>query len=161
MNNSKPINWNKFRDEVGRWSTRNFPKNKPHHPLLGIVEELGEFHQAASNEEREDALADATIYLADYCFRNNLEMDFWLHHIMSQEVIIGTLCHFHLKGEQGIRYDKKEIVDLKAVTASKVLTLLKMKSNMFNIDFESAVLRTWAEVSKRDWTKYKKDGKGK
>lgn len=74
--------------EVGEWSRRNFPSNKPHHPLLGVSEETGELSHAHLKGEQGirhtpeeilamkcDAIGDIVIYLADYCERNGLSLD--------------------------------------------------------------------------------------
>lgn len=74
--------------EVGIWSRRNFPNNLPHHPLLGVSEEVGELCHAHLKQEqgirgtfgehqaaKEDAVGDILIYLADYCERNNIVLE--------------------------------------------------------------------------------------
>lgn len=73
--------------EVADWSNKNFPDNKPYHPLLGVMEEVGELTHAHLKQEqgirtnenhianKEDAIGDIIIYLADYCSRNNIDMD--------------------------------------------------------------------------------------
>lgn len=82
------MNLQELQDAVGEWSQRNFPNNQPHHPLLGLTEEVGELshahlkmdqkirgtwseHQAA----KVDAVGDIVIYLADYCERNNINLE--------------------------------------------------------------------------------------
>jgi len=73
--------------EVTAWSQRNFPNNKPYHPLLGAMEELGELthahlklEQGIRGSESElkaakiDAIGDIIIYLADYCGRNGINL---------------------------------------------------------------------------------------
>ena len=82
------ITLSQLQAEVGEWSRRNFPKNQPHHPLLGAAEEIGELchahlkqdqgirgtrdeHQAA----KKDAVGDTIIYLADYCERNGFKLE--------------------------------------------------------------------------------------
>ena len=70
-------------NQVEEWSKRNFPNNQPHHPLLGVGEEVGELDHAhlkmeqgirGTREElqakKQDAVGDIVIYLADYCWRN-------------------------------------------------------------------------------------------
>lgn len=72
--------------EVHQWRTRNFPDN-PTHPLLGMVEELGELTHAHLKLEQEirgdksihcaekiDAIGDLVIYLADYCSQNRIAL---------------------------------------------------------------------------------------
>jgi len=65
--------------EQEEWSLRNFPERKPHQPLLGAMEELGELAHAHLKEEQGirtdedhegnamDAIGDIVIYLMDYC----------------------------------------------------------------------------------------------
>ncbi len=73
--------------QVGLWSRRNFPKNKPYFPLLGAFEECGELAHAHLKQEqgirgtiaeheaaKKDAVADIVIYLADYCERHDIDM---------------------------------------------------------------------------------------
>ena len=66
--------------EQREWSERNFGPHPAWHPLLGVVEEVGELAHAflkaeqgirGSREELEaeakDAVADAVIFLSDFC----------------------------------------------------------------------------------------------
>ena len=65
----------------------NFPNKKPHQPLLGIQEEVGELSHAhlkmeqgiRTNEDHQaakiDAVGDIVIYLADYCNQNGIFLD--------------------------------------------------------------------------------------
>jgi hypothetical protein len=74
--------------EVSLWSQKNFPNNKPYHPLLGVSEEVGELCHAHLKLEQGirgtsaelglakiDAVGDIIIYLADYCGRNGISLD--------------------------------------------------------------------------------------
>ena len=71
--------------EVQAWTAKNFPNNKPYQPLLGVAEEVGELCHAHLKQEqgirnttqanKEDAVGDIIIYLADYCNRNNIHID--------------------------------------------------------------------------------------
>ena len=73
--------------EVSAWSEKNFPNNKPHHPLLGLQEEVGELAHAHLKMEqgirgtrerhlaaKDDAVGDIVVYLADYCSRNFIDL---------------------------------------------------------------------------------------
>lgn len=75
--------------DVAVWSARNFPNNKPYHPLLGVSEEVGELCHAHLKDEQGirgihevhraakiDAVGDIIIYLADYCARNGLDLGY-------------------------------------------------------------------------------------
>lgn len=82
---------NELQQAVGEWSRRNFPNNKPYHPLLGLQEEIGELSHAhlkgeqgiregagdpgALIEKKMDAVGDIVIYLADYCSRNGIDFE--------------------------------------------------------------------------------------
>jgi|WetSurMetagenome_2_1015567.scaffolds.fasta_scaffold10221_5 NTP pyrophosphatase (non-canonical NTP hydrolase) len=71
------------------WSLENFPDNRdPIHPVLGVVEEVGELSHAllkqaqgirGSHAEHEaaaqDAIGDIVIYLCDVCSRRGWDFD--------------------------------------------------------------------------------------
>jgi NTP pyrophosphatase (non-canonical NTP hydrolase) len=78
-----------LQQQVGAWSSRNFPTNrgKAYRRLLGAFEELGELSHAHLKAEqgirgtpeehraaKKDAVADAIIYLADYCYCEDIDM---------------------------------------------------------------------------------------
>lgn len=76
-----------LQEEVIEWSRKNFPNNQSYHPLLGLMEEVGELSHAHLKSEqgirgdiaelyaqKVDAVADIIIYLADYCARNNISL---------------------------------------------------------------------------------------
>lgn len=78
------INLTDIQVEVSRWALYNFPYAKPHQPLLGAAEEIGELCHAHLKDEqgirgtkeehkkaKEDAIGDVIIYLAHYCALNN------------------------------------------------------------------------------------------
>lgn len=80
-----PFTWKRLQDEVGRWAQKNFPGAPAHHPVLGLIEELGELAHAhlktaqgirGSAEEHalaaKDAIADSVIYFMDVCARYGL-----------------------------------------------------------------------------------------
>lgn len=88
-------------------------------PLLGLVEELGEYNDARVQSDVVDAISDIGIYLLDYCWREgaNISVAYkaamtvkthenqnprtvGMHMIVSG---IGHLCHCTLKRHQGIR----------------------------------------------------------
>jgi NTP pyrophosphatase (non-canonical NTP hydrolase) len=73
--------------EVAEWANRNFEANKSWHPLLGMMEELGELSHAYLKAEqgirgtaaehsaaKRDALGDIVIYMADYCSREGFSL---------------------------------------------------------------------------------------
>ena len=66
------------------WVQHNFPGGKPYQPLLGVAEEVGELCHAhlkyeqgirnTTKADKEDAIGDIIIYLADYCNRNGIDL---------------------------------------------------------------------------------------
>lgn len=143
------ITLTQLQTEVSEWSHRNFPGNKPHHPLLGLCEEHGELHDAKTTEETADAIADVIIYLADYCGRNGLQL--------RAGRVIGNalrwLCHYHLKGEQGIRHTPEEIQAKKQEYVEMIVANMIEGSRFAHLDFYKIVDDTWESVKQRDWQK--------
>lgn len=73
--------------EVGEWAEKNFGKQIPTRPFLGVVEEVGELSHAllkkdqgirGTAEEHDagicDAVGDIMIYLADFCYRSGISL---------------------------------------------------------------------------------------
>lgn len=75
-----------LQDAVSVWQLKNFGEHPGWHPLLGIVEEVGELSHAhlkkvqniRLNEDHDankrDAIGDILIYLADYCNQEHIDM---------------------------------------------------------------------------------------
>jgi len=163
-NNDNIITLDQLQKEVGEWSRRNFPNNKPHHPLLGIIEEIGELRSAKKDNigDAEDAIGDTFIYAADYCERNELslsevfsltDVDHPFENGAADTYIIsvGRLCHFQLKGEQGIRHSKETIESNKLTFLASILSVLLCVAQANNIDWQQSIHNTWNKVKQRDW----------
>lgn len=84
---SYPWDLRDLQAEVRHWSDYNFPTAQSYYPLLGVQEELGELSHAflkmqqgirGTPEEHRDAMMDAVgdivIFLADFCGRNNMDL---------------------------------------------------------------------------------------
>lgn len=82
------MNLKKLQREVSRWANHNFPEAKPHQPLLGLSEEVGELSHAHLKMEQGirgsveghiiakcDAVGDVMIFLAHYCSLNGISLD--------------------------------------------------------------------------------------
>lgn len=79
----------RLQTEVAAWATENFGPDRPSYQrLLGAAEELGELCHAHLKSEQKirgtvsefklkkiDAVADIIIYLADYCTRENIDLE--------------------------------------------------------------------------------------
>ena len=82
-----PLTFRQLQDGQRPWVIHNFPGWESIYPLLGAVEELGELRRAhlkalqgirGTPEEhqaaKEDAVADAIIFIADYCTANGIDL---------------------------------------------------------------------------------------
>ena len=81
------MNLKTLQEELKPWVLHNFGTRPAYHPLLGAVEEIGELAHAHLKQEQgirtdedhdekaKDAVADAIIYLADYCNCRGFDMD--------------------------------------------------------------------------------------
>lgn len=103
-------NPDRLQAEVGEWADKNFPHNRNHSTLLGLVEEVGELSRA------------------------------------------------HLKFEQGVRYTKDEACDLMFDAIGDTLIYLAAYCHDNGFSLQECVTEVWAEVKKRDWVKYPKNG---
>lgn len=77
-----------LQSEVEAWCSHNFPNAKPHQPLLGLTEEVGELAHAHLKMEQgirghdllvytaaaSDAIGDIVVFLADYCRQNGIDL---------------------------------------------------------------------------------------
>ena len=77
----------RLQSEHKLWLAVNFPEQKPHDALLGLVEEVGELAHAHLKDSQgirglsqehhaaaADAIGDIVIYLASYCNTNDFDL---------------------------------------------------------------------------------------
>ncbi len=153
-------------EQVNLWSLYNFGRQASHRPAMGMLEELAELMEAIELLDRDeilDAVADVTIYMADYyakrgwnlgtAWSNAVRPD-WVKDTQSLSQIatrlVKQLSHYHLKGEQGIRLQDKND-DLMRETCQATLWFLRNVSAAFSTDYIDSVATVWYTVSKRDW----------
>lgn len=122
-------------------------------PLLGIVEEYGEFVDAVSEEDRQDAIGDIIICLCDYCSREGIGFpEYEPSRDTTLGVEVGRLVHATLKRMQGIRgYDNREKYE-----ESRNFALRGIVSCLIQIDHQALQygIDTWNKiVKKRNWKK--------
>lgn len=111
--------------EVAEWSGRNFPGKRPHQPLLGAVEEVGELAEA--DQGQHDA------------------------HIRELTSALGRLAHAHLKREQGIRGTAEVHLAAQRDAVADVVIYLADYCEQNQISFQATVQETWAQVKLRNW----------
>lgn len=154
------------------WRQRNFPMWRPHQPLEGVVEELGEFIDCdeACGPCEADAVGDCIIFMADVCNARGFSLQgvydraltiFATTARCSYSVkgsgallptvllsLVGRLLHEQLKLEQQIRGTEAEHLDKLSVLLSEVLVVLLHYGQH---DLEECAWETWKVVRARDW----------
>jgi NTP pyrophosphatase (non-canonical NTP hydrolase) len=169
-----------FVDPISTWSLEQFGDNRQKDgsivldyaaAVLGMQEELGEFHQAWLYSQREDAIADLLIYLADFCGRLEIKIEEkkpvpWisLGEVTSEvmQTAISRVSKVVLKRVQGIRgYDDPSFFRKKVViAANETFEAAAGFANRNGIHWLEALSDTWLLVSARDWKKNKQTGDG-
>jgi hypothetical protein len=160
-----------LQSETKLWAEHNFGnvnKTYAYHPLLGMIEEMGELEialDAESSLEIQDAIGDVIIYMADYCNRMqfNLEVisNIPLNRFpIASEIlpIIGRICHGQLKLEQNIRGSAAaHIVDIHECLCYIIhwLNCICLSSDW---NFLNIVRDVWESVHQRDWKRNAEDG---
>lgn len=149
---------------VRAWSQYNFGDNPSHRQVLGIVEEIIELKDAIEELHRPsayDAVADITIYMADYFGKRGWDMgecaskitfaDFGLSSLTGY---LGMLSHHHLKCEQGIRGSTEKHEKQLRDACSDILSIIKGIVEFMGGNFTDVICDVWNnKVSKRDWKK--------
>jgi NTP pyrophosphatase (non-canonical NTP hydrolase) len=85
------MNFAQLQAEQRAWCKYNFPSQEAYHPLLGIIEEVGELAHAHLKGEqhiriggehisliraaKKDAIGDIVIFLAGYCNAHDFDFD--------------------------------------------------------------------------------------
>lgn len=169
-NVAMPDNWNKFRDEVGAWSRKNFGSQSRLIPLLGMLEEIGEMFDSLPGQIY-DCCGDFMIYLADFCSRAKLDLHLVImgnpaknracDNPTSDQVMaaIGKVCHSIIKMQQGIRTNEDHE---KVLYESLTQLVLWVRGRLPDTSLDclhSIIANVWkAQVSKRDWKKNRVTG---
>lgn len=132
-------------------------------PLLGMVEELGELADAATELDTEDACADIGIYLCDYLCRmdmvwpTNPVLDTNKDPLQGMVSAVGKLAHATLKRHQRIRgmHSPQDYRKAVADAVRELVYYLKVyTAKATNTTLLEAMNQTWNKiVSKRDWRK--------
>jgi NTP pyrophosphatase (non-canonical NTP hydrolase) len=168
----------RLQTEVGTWVEHNFGEtllpiedfHYTYQPLLGIVEEAGEFDKALFKEvvdraEVEDAIGDTLIYIADYCNCMDIKLcDLSVNVYSTRELfhVVSDLCHEHLKYEQGIRGENSIHLDkIKNLITELILNLEEFYEYTYkesSEEFLKMVMKVWEKVKCRDWKRDKDTG---
>ncbi len=148
---------NTLQQEVADWAARNFPSAKPHLPLLGIVEELGELYEARDAAQMKDAIGDVTVFAAHYCALNGLSLAEAISTATPVQdpadayLWLGRLAHSHLKLEEGIRGTPEQHRAAKQNALGQIVACLVRMAPATGACYREIVERVWSEVKQRDW----------
>jgi len=158
-----------LQDEQAPWVLYNFGKRPPWHPLIGIAEELGELLEAISLEresnsveEIKDAIADAIIFMADFCTLQHFDLETIYHNALKQHVLLpnglltyyGRLARSFLKKEQGIRGSSVDHERDMAKHLTDLLVCLRQTGIVYRLSPLPVFTReVWERVRQRDWKK--------
>ena len=169
MVQSSDFDWNKFRDEVGAWSRKNFGSQSRLIPLLGMFEEIGEVFEGLPGQVF-DSCGDFMIFLADFCSRAKLDLCGVVignpagDHVRDKAtsdramIAIGRVCHSIIKLQQGIRTNESHE---KVLYESLTQLVLWIRSRLPDSTMDglcTTTMNTWESVSKRDWKRNKVTG---
>lgn len=170
----------KLINEVGEWSTKNFGQEPALNKVFGLIEETGELAHAhlkmkqnirsAKVEDKQDAIGDIIIYLADYCHttRKRPAVEWrdqsYIDHVKD---VCGdadqTLCFLgSTVGMLCANTIAHMTDDLTNTTAEQsicdVYLVCKAYAEISGFDFDKTVQSVWDKVNKRDWVKLPETG---
>ncbi len=158
-----------IQEEVGEWSSKNFPGQPDVNPLLGSGEEVGELAECIDfdsipSEQEFDAVGDVLVYLADFCAIRGL--DYQKAYNMSQDiepehddffrewsVAVGRLNRSVLKQRQGIRLDEDRVGEEAEYEAlAKIICAINELCNKRGYTLKEVIKFAWYdEVVDREW----------
>lgn len=165
--------------EIGEWSRRNFGEQEGDGlklgriaPLLGVVEEFGEYYGALKQEEYLDAIGDLVIFLADYLLRSGWSADaiadLYEEYVSPKTKVdpyvffwsIGHLCKAELKRVQGIRgmLDEEAYRKRQRMCVVNIVHWAAAAARTRGSELGSVLLTTWETVCRRDWKKHPETG---
>ena len=167
------------------WAERNFPPEalSAAWPLHGVGEELREFSQSLTEDDKLDALADAGIFLMHFCTLSNFFLSDCLGRDFERGLryAMGEASHFTVEDNQGAmalhlfrRFSLVETAALKLVQGGlRDVTIAALKDRVADLwltltaaayaigdgmSFTSLVEDTWTKVAQRDWKANPKTG---
>lgn len=146
------MTWKQLQDEQKEWSMRNFGPHPAEHPMLGMIEELGELAHAHLKglqgirhtpeeilEMKKDACADFMIFMADYCTCSKLNL--------------AVLVRDGMK----LNPDLSSIMWIVALMTERrwreMVATLAAYAKEQGFDLEEETFRVWEQVKQRNWRK--------
>lgn len=170
--------WDKLQVDIAVWATHNFGDNPAWQPMLGLIEEIGEFYAAEENAgnslthsqrklQMEDAIGDQTVYALNLAskvglnFYTDVIYDNYPQSLTAKELLgcLGLACHAVLKNAQGIRNmtndHRKD--KLKICLSMWYRWACSQVSRYQMGPIGKIVETTWQAVSQRNWAKFRED----
>jgi len=171
-------------DEIRDWSTRNFPRNTPEEPLLGMGEELGEIKHALLKirqgirgtpdelrAELADAIGDFIIFMLDYTWRREIDVSNMLEMAYTRALPPELYDEGDAPASWSLAFLSLTLGQLELAEAHDYAStkytrgkLVHMWQALINFTLamkfclSDVVEETWAQVKQRDWTKHQKTG---
>lgn len=162
--------WAEMQAEVATWALHNFGDQGAHQPMMGLIEEVGEFiaareqnlHLPKSRDEATDALADQAIYALNLCEKAGLSFAIIAGANPPEPLTDGELlgclslaCRAVLKHEQGIRgYDYGKRRDELKISLSMWFRWASYQPVHYCFSpLLPLTQAVWEQVRRRDWRK--------
>lgn len=176
----KGMDWEELQHDVASWAVKNFGQVQAWAPMLGLVEEVGEYFAARNSlgdyshrDEMRDALGDQAIYVLNLCEVSGLQFHLDVargpdltRKAAAEELfgMVGFGCRAILKNSQGIRgfsWEKRRDQLRLSLRGWYLWASWEAVSNAlvtYDTDEGSVLLpivqQTWAQVRRRDWVKH-------
>jgi len=170
---SKPVNISLYLFEMQEsqraWAKSNFGEQTPIQMMMGLLGELGEFHEHweihridACKDSLVDDIGDVGVYLMNYCNLKGWSIGKLLEVMKPANAFaedypwdimpfVKWLPHHQLKGDQNIRggtvFHDARMQDV----LSNMLWQLNEVAKDLGTTFFDCLCKTWSKVSKRDW----------
>lgn len=177
-----PRNEHELINQVGQWANENFGSKRG--ADLGIVEEIGEAMHAVLKRRQKirgfdlddvfyeyfnDSLADAIIYLADYCYIHRAFFKFNRNMQQSSVTIEDErkiIAHLLAAISQLFMYEEIMVGDpvdpgqqeIYNLIAQRICNGLEYWATAYGLDLPTVVTSVWEDVKRRDWTQNPADG---
>ncbi len=168
MNNDQ---WDNLQSETAAWASKNFGANPPWQPMMGLVEEVGEFmsvderptlisNASYLRAERIDALGDQAIYVLNLCEKVGMNFSGTISGDppadLTDRELVGALalgCHAVLKNSQGIRgMTVERMRDQLRIALGLWFGWAQEQTRDYGLpDMLTITKGVWEQVRKRNW----------
>lgn len=157
------MSWGELMDQVHAWGTRNFGVVDAWVPLLGMVEEYGEYQDARTrvdSDGMQDALGDQCIYALNFCKLVGCDWPPINAYSATPHSSLGKMAQALIKHRHGIRGfdDAKLRAQVSRCMVGWYGWIASEAHRQGFPDIYRITTRVWAQVSGRDWLAYPDTG---